>query len=29
VNKVTGKPFKPRVYFSASSEAQAAPKVSF
>ncbi|MCC6649266.1 MAG: LemA family protein [Polyangiaceae bacterium] len=29
VNKVTGKPFKPRVYFSASTEAQAAPKVSF
>jgi LemA protein len=29
VNKVTGKPFKPRVYFSASAEAQAAPKVSF
>jgi LemA protein len=29
VNKVTGKPFKPRVYFAASSEAQAAPKVSF
>ena len=29
VNKVTGKTFKPRVYFSASSEAQAAPKVSF
>jgi len=29
VNKVTGKPFKPRVYFTASSEAQAAPKVSF
>jgi LemA protein len=29
VNKVTGKPFKPRVYFKASTEAQAAPKVSF
>jgi LemA protein len=29
VNKATGKPFKPRVYFSASTEAQAAPKVSF
>lgn len=29
VNKVTGKPFKPRVYFAASAEAQAAPKVSF
>jgi LemA protein len=29
VNKATGKPFKPRIYFSASSEAQAAPKVSF
>ena len=29
VNKATGKTFKPRVYFSASSEAQAAPKVSF
>lgn len=29
VNKVTGKPFKPRVYFTASTEAQAAPKVSF
>jgi LemA protein len=29
VNKVTGKPFKPRVYFSASADAQAAPKVSF
>ena len=29
VNKVTGKPFKTRVYFSASVEAQAAPKVSF
>lgn len=29
VNKVTGQPFKPRVYFTASAEAQAAPKVSF
>jgi LemA protein len=29
VNKATGKTFKPRVYFSASTEAQAAPKVSF
>ena len=29
VNKVTGKPFKPRVYFSASPESQVAPKVSF
>lgn len=29
LNKVTGKTFKPRIYFSASSEAQAAPKVSF
>ncbi len=29
VNKVTGKPFKARVYFTASTEAQAAPKVSF
>lgn len=29
VNKVTGHPFKPRVYFSASAEAQTAPKVSF
>lgn len=29
VNKVTGAPFKPRVYFTASAEAQAAPKVSF
>ncbi|MEJ7733725.1 MAG: LemA family protein [Polyangiaceae bacterium] len=29
VNKVTGKPFKPRVFFSASAEAQGAPKVSF
>lgn len=29
VNKVTGKPFKPRVYFSASADAHAAPAVSF
>src|SRR5262249_2752107 len=29
VNKVTGQPFKQRVYFTASVEAQAAPKVSF
>jgi LemA protein len=29
VNKVTGKPFKKREFFSASTEAQAAPKVSF
>lgn len=29
VNKATGKPFKERVYFTASSEAQAAPKVNF
>jgi LemA protein len=29
VNKVTGTPFKPRVYFSASPESQVAPKVSF
>lgn len=29
VNKATGQPFKPRVYFSASAESQAAPKVSF
>jgi LemA protein len=29
VNKVTGQPFKPRVYFSASPEVQSAPKVSF
>ncbi len=28
VNKATGKPFKKREYFSASQEAQAAPKVS-
>ena len=29
VNKVTGSPFKPRQYYSASPESQAAPKVSF
>lgn len=29
VNKVTGQPFKPRAYFTAQSEAQSAPKVSF
>ena len=29
VNKVTGKPFKPRLYFTASVEAQSAPKVNF
>jgi LemA protein len=29
VNKVTGQPFKPRVYFTGSVESQAAPKVSF
>jgi LemA protein len=29
VNRVTGQPFKPRVYFTASTEAQSAPKVSF
>jgi len=29
VNKATGKPFKARVYFTASTEAEAAPKVSF
>ncbi len=29
VNKVTGQKFKPRVYYSASPESQAAPKVSF
>jgi LemA protein len=28
-NKVTGKTFKPRVYYEASPESQAAPKVSF
>lgn len=29
INKVTGKTFQPRVYFTASAEAQAAPAVSF
>ena len=29
VNKITGQPFKPRVYFTATAEAQSAPKVSF
>ena len=29
VNKATGTPFKPRVYFSATAESQAPPKVSF
>jgi LemA protein len=29
VNKVTGKPFKERVYFAAGAEVQVAPKVSF
>lgn len=29
VNKATGTPFKPRVYFSAAPESTAAPKVSF
>ncbi len=29
INKVTGKPFKERIYFTASVESQAAPKVSF
>lgn len=29
VNKATGQPFKPRVYFTASTDSQAAPKVSF
>jgi LemA protein len=29
VNKATGQPFKPRVYFSATAESQAPPKVSF
>jgi LemA protein len=29
VNKVTGMPFKQRIYFTASIESQAAPKVSF
>jgi LemA protein len=29
INKITGKPFKPRVYWSASAAAHEAPKVSF
>jgi LemA protein len=29
VNKATGQPFKPRVFFTASAESQVAPKVSF
>ena len=29
VNKITGQPFKPRVYFTASADVQVAPKVSF
>jgi len=29
VNKATGRPFKPRIYFMASEESKAAPKVSF
>ena len=29
VNKATGKPFKPRVYFAASAGSEVAPKVSF
>lgn len=29
VNKATGTPFKPRVYFAASADSTAAPKVSF
>ena len=29
INKATGKPFKERVYFTASAESQAAPKVAF
>jgi LemA protein len=29
INKVTGKPFKPRQYYNASPESQAVPKVSF
>jgi LemA protein len=29
VNKVTGKPFKPRVFFTATPAAEVAPKVSF
>ena len=29
VNKITGQPFKPRIYFTATPESQAVPKVSF
>lgn len=29
VNRVTGKPFKPRIYFTATPESQVVPKVSF
>ena len=29
INKVTGKPFKERVFFQATAESTAAPKVSF
>ena len=29
INKVTGKPFKERIYFTASAEAQTAPQVKF
>ena len=29
VNKVTGKTFKPRIYFTAAAESQVAPKVTF
>ncbi len=29
LNKITGTPFKPRIYFSASADAQQAPKVNF
>lgn len=29
VNRITGKPFKPRVYFTATPESQVVPKVSF
>jgi LemA protein len=29
INKATGQPFKPRVYFAATAESTAAPKVSF
>ncbi len=29
VNKATGQPFKPRVFFTGSADSQVAPKVSF